>query len=77
MQRLVIKFSAKFGNSEEITDIIKSTIKTHLEGKDQVSPESFDAIEADIASKLGVFMENHTIRKDLSSPQHMKVQPSI
>jgi hypothetical protein len=50
IQRLILKYSAKFGTSDEVVSIIEKTVGRNLEGKSQVSPQLFDEIERDIES---------------------------
>ena len=52
IQRLILKYSAKFGTSETVVNIIEKTVGRHMDGKSQVSPALFDEIERDIESQI-------------------------
>ena len=38
IQRLILKYSSKFGTSDEVVTIIEKTVGRNLDGKSQVNP---------------------------------------
>lgn len=48
IKRLLIKYCSRYGSQEERVELYKEIIKSHLDGKDQVSAEAFERIEEDI-----------------------------
>ena len=52
IQRLILKYSSKFGTSDEVVTIIEKTVGRNLDGKSQVNPQLFDDIEREIDSQI-------------------------
>ena len=69
IQRLILKYSAKFGTSEEVIGIIEKTVGRCLEGRSQVSPQLFDEIERDIDFQVQKLDNSFNEKKDIYTPK--------
>jgi hypothetical protein len=69
IQRLILKYSSKFGTSEDVISIIEKTVGRHLDGKSQVSPSLFDEIEREIDHQISKLDLSFTDKKEAYTPK--------